>query len=425
MSRPARTTICWSRRSSADPGTLGVLGYSYLEENADKVRAGADRRRRADRGDDRRPSLSRRAQALHLPQGRAPAGQAQDARFRRRNMPRCGARAARSSGVGLVPFGGADADAAAQQATDLTPLDPSGAEVSGAAGAMSLGLALVAILIVAVAAGWLGYRARRPPARAAAGCTRCRSITAPMRRCGRRSRRCCSLPPGRRCNRSMVDRAVLASPEGRALPDFDDAARVDPVRSARDRQRRARAGLQSAILDPRAANPRREARYALIGGAVAILVALVAAGLALRRSAPALPRPHRSRALADDRAVRGLADRDPDDARHPALADVREPALLPARTRSTRSCSALEWSPQTAIRADQAGSSGAFGSVPLVLGHVLHRRDHRHDRRRPAGADVRDLPDPICAARGCARGSSRSSRFSPACRPWSTAISPR
>ena len=28
----------------------------------------------------------------------------------------------------------------------------------------------------------------------------------------------------------------------------------------------------------------------------------------------------------------------------------------------------LEWSPQTAIRADQAGSSGAFGSIPLLWG---------------------------------------------------------
>src|SRR6202007_2171332 len=27
-----------------------------------------------------------------------------------------------------------------------------------------------------------------------------------------------------------------------------------------------------------------------------------------------------------------------------------------------------EWSPQTALRADQAGSSGAFGSIPLLWG---------------------------------------------------------
>ena len=28
---------------------------------------------------------------------------------------------------------------------------------------------------------------------------------------------------------------------------------------------------------------------------------------------------------------------------------------------------------------------------PVVLGHVLHRRDHRDDRRHPAGADERHL----------------------------------
>ena len=31
----------------------------------------------------------------------------------------------------------------------------------------------------------------------------------------------------------------------------------------------------------------------------------------------------------------------------------------------------LEWSPQTAIRADQIGSSGAFGAVPLFTGTLL------------------------------------------------------
>src|SRR5581483_9983155 len=31
----------------------------------------------------------------------------------------------------------------------------------------------------------------------------------------------------------------------------------------------------------------------------------------------------------------------------------------------------LEWSPQLALRADQAGSSGAFGAVPLFLGTLL------------------------------------------------------
>jgi phosphate transport system permease protein len=44
----------------------------------------------------------------------------------------------------------------------------------------------------------------------------------------------------------------------------------------------------------------------------------------------------------------------------------------------------LNWSPQIAIRADQAGSSGRVRRDPALLGHDLHRRDHRHDRRHPA-----------------------------------------
>ncbi|PIY23890.1 MAG: phosphate ABC transporter permease subunit PstC, partial [Deltaproteobacteria bacterium CG_4_10_14_3_um_filter_60_8] len=31
----------------------------------------------------------------------------------------------------------------------------------------------------------------------------------------------------------------------------------------------------------------------------------------------------------------------------------------------------LEWSPQTAIRKDQVGSSGAFGAIPVLLGTAL------------------------------------------------------
>ena len=31
----------------------------------------------------------------------------------------------------------------------------------------------------------------------------------------------------------------------------------------------------------------------------------------------------------------------------------------------------LHWSPQTAIRADQVGSSGSFGAIPVFLGTIL------------------------------------------------------
>jgi phosphate transport system permease protein len=40
-------------------------------------------------------------------------------------------------------------------------------------------------------------------------------------------------------------------------------------------------------------------------------------------------------------------------------------------SRRSSSCSARNWSPQTAIRADQVGSSGAFGAVPLFAGTLL------------------------------------------------------
>ena len=40
-------------------------------------------------------------------------------------------------------------------------------------------------------------------------------------------------------------------------------------------------------------------------------------------------------------------------------------------SRRSSSCSALNWSPQTAIRADQAGSSGAFGAIPLFWGTIF------------------------------------------------------
>ena len=45
-----------------------------------------------------------------------------------------------------------------------------------------------------------------------------------------------------------------------------------------------------------------------------------------------------------------------------------------SRYRLRISSSGLEWSPQTAIRADQVGSSGAFGAVPLFAGTLLISR---------------------------------------------------
>ena len=118
------------QKVSADPGALGVLGYSFLEENADKVAPGLDRRRCADRSDDQRSQLSRQPQALHLCEGRAHRGQA----GRSRQFIEAYSKAWSKGGVlekrGLVPLSPAEAAAATQQATALTPLDPSEPEVS-------------------------------------------------------------------------------------------------------------------------------------------------------------------------------------------------------------------------------------------------------------------------------------------------------
>ena len=226
-----------------------------------------------------------------------------------------------------------------------------------------------------------------------------------MRRCGRRSRRLLLLAAWAPMQSRMVDRAVLASPEGRALPAFEMQREsiLSEAREIADGEREQ--GFNPRILDARAPNPRRrEPAIALIGGAVAICVALLAAGLALRRSAPQF----RARTGVERWVMVVLF------AASLIAILTTLGILLSLMFESLRffrlyplqsiSCSALEWSPQTAIRADQAGSSGAFGSIPLVLGHHLHRRDHRDDRRRPAGPDERDLPDPICAPARARRG---------------------
>ena len=45
----------------------------------------------------------------------------------------------------------------------------------------------------------------------------------------------------------------------------------------------------------------------------------------------------------------------------------------------------LHWSPQTALRADQVGASGAFGAVPVFAGTLLITAD-RHAGRRARSA---------------------------------------
>jgi phosphate transport system substrate-binding protein len=113
------------QKVSADPGTLGVLGYSFLEENADKVRA---------------VSLGGVApteatiSALEYPGARKlyvyAKGEHLKAKPAMRDFfaayARAWAKGGPLEGRGLVPLGGDEAAAATKQAADLKPLDPAG-----------------------------------------------------------------------------------------------------------------------------------------------------------------------------------------------------------------------------------------------------------------------------------------------------------
>jgi phosphate transport system substrate-binding protein len=112
------------QKIATDPGALGVLGFSYLADNADKVRAvkiaGVS------------PSEATIAD-LSYPGARKLyiyiKGEHMAAKPKIRDFVAQYAKLWSKGGplerVGLVPFAGADADAATKQASDLKPLDPS------------------------------------------------------------------------------------------------------------------------------------------------------------------------------------------------------------------------------------------------------------------------------------------------------------
>jgi len=165
----------------------------------------------------------------------------------------------------------------------------------------------------------------------------------------------------------MVNQAVLSSPEGRALPAFEmqrDSI-LSEAREIAHGDREQGFNPESSSIAPRIRSAER--KYATIGGALALLAAIAAAALALRRVRP------------DFRARTGVE-------RWVLIMLVAASLiailttlgiLLSLMFESLRFFRlypvhsflfGLEWSPQTALRADQAGSSGAFGSVPLMWG---------------------------------------------------------
>ena len=231
---------------------------------------------------------------------------------------------------------------------------------------MTLGLALFVVMLVAFGAAWLGYvRARRLrvvgrlhslPVYHGAYAALWAAIPALL-----------LLAAWAPIQSRMVDQAVLSSPEGRALPSFDmqrDSI-LSEAREIAHGQRSQGFNPESSALAPRIRTA--ETRFTLIGGLAALLVAFAAGGLALRRGAPDF----RARVGVERWLMIVLLAAS-------LLAILTTLGiLLSLMFESLRFFRlyplddflfGLEWSPQTAIRADQAGSSGAFGSVPLMWG---------------------------------------------------------
>ena len=235
---------------------------------------------------------------------------------------------------------------------------------------MTLSLALVAVLLIAAAAGFLG-----------------RSRARVLRRGGERLN---SLPNyhGLYCflwaalpallflaiwspiQGQLVEQAVLASPAGQQLPDFDmarDAITSEAYEIATG-QRSAGFNPESTALAP--VYGQYLNRYAGIGGGFAILLALAGAAWGLTRVRTSF----RARSGVE-RWVMGLLVAASLIAILTTLGIVLSLLFESLRFFSMVPASEFlfgtQWSPQTALRADQAGSSGAFGSIPLFWGTIF------------------------------------------------------
>ena len=234
---------------------------------------------------------------------------------------------------------------------------------------MTLGIALVAVLLISAAAAWLGY-SRAARLRAAG-----RLHSLPVYH-GAFALLLAAIPAllflaiwapvqGR-----LVEQSVLSSPEGQALPAFD-MQRESILVEAREiaaGEREAGFNAESSALAPRYAEAR--SRYAAVGGAIAILIALADAAFALRKSRvefrarTAVERWMMALLLAASLiailTTLGIV-----------LSLMFETLRFFQRVPVPEFLFGLNWTPQTAIRADQVGASGAFGWIPLLWGTIF------------------------------------------------------
>jgi phosphate transport system permease protein len=235
---------------------------------------------------------------------------------------------------------------------------------------MSLTIALVAVAAIIAAAGLHAFRRAKELRRSAAGTQRLNSLPAYH---GAYVALWAALPAllfllvWAPVQSRLVEQAVLATPAGQALPNFE-MQRDTILAEARD----LASGTISAGFNPESSAlaplySAASAYFALIGGAVAIVLALAGALLAMRR----IRIDFRARSGVE-RWIMVLLVGASLIAILTTLGIVL--SLLFESLRFFNMVSPTEflfgttWSPQTALRADQAGSSGAFGSLPLFWG---------------------------------------------------------
>ena len=169
---------------------------------------------------------------------------------------------------------------------------------------------------------------------------------------------------------ALIQEAVLASPIGQQLPDLDLAREtiLSEAREIATGEREAGFNPESTTLAPVYAEA--STKYAAIGGAIAIVFALVCAFFAMRR----VRVDFRAR-TGVERWMMGLLLAASLLAVLTTLGIVLSVLFESLRffklVSPTEFLFGTSWSPQTAIRADQAGSSGAFGSIPLFWGTVF------------------------------------------------------
>jgi phosphate transport system permease protein len=169
---------------------------------------------------------------------------------------------------------------------------------------------------------------------------------------------------------NLVAQEVLSSPAAANLPAFE-MQRVAILREAREIAEGVRPGgfhPESNLIAP----VYRSAlgRYRTIGAVAALLLALAAGGLAFTRLSPHF----RARTKVERLVMAALLA-----ASTIAILTTAGivASLLFESARFFSLVSPLEflfgshWSPQIAIRADQAGASGGFGAIPLFWGTIF------------------------------------------------------